>query len=120
VGRAEWAADPRFSTNPQRVANRRELIALLRQATVMRTTREWIALLEQAGVPCGPINCIDQVFDDAQVQARGMRIEMAHPLAEKVALVANPIRFGASPVTYRNAPPTLGQHTDEVLAEWLE
>jgi crotonobetainyl-CoA:carnitine CoA-transferase CaiB-like acyl-CoA transferase len=120
VGRAEWAADPRFSTNPQRVANRRELIALLRQATVMRTTREWIALLEQAGVPCGPINRIDQVFDDAQVQARGMRIEMAHPLAEKVALVANPIHFGASPVTYRNAPPTLGQHTDEVLAEWLE
>jgi crotonobetainyl-CoA:carnitine CoA-transferase CaiB-like acyl-CoA transferase len=119
VGRAEWAADPRFATNPQRVANRRELIALLRQATVMRTTREWIALLEQAGVPCGPINRIDQVFDDAQVQARGMRIEMPHPLAEKVALVANPIRFGASPVTYRNAPPTLGQHTDEVLRDWL-
>jgi crotonobetainyl-CoA:carnitine CoA-transferase CaiB-like acyl-CoA transferase len=119
VGRAEWAADPRFATNPQRVANRRELITLLRQATVMRTTREWIALLEQAGVPCGPINRIDQVFDDAQVQARGMRIEMPHPLAEKVALVANPIRFGASPVTYRNAPPTLGQHTDEVLRDWL-
>jgi crotonobetainyl-CoA:carnitine CoA-transferase CaiB-like acyl-CoA transferase len=120
VGRAEWARDPRFATNPQRVANRRELIALLRQATVMRTTREWIALLEQAGVPCGPINRIDEVFDDPQVQARGMRIELPHPLAEKVALVANPIHFGASPVTYRNAPPTLGQHTDEVLAEWLE
>jgi crotonobetainyl-CoA:carnitine CoA-transferase CaiB-like acyl-CoA transferase len=119
VGRAEWAADPRFATNPQRVANRRELIVLLRQATVMRTTREWIGLLEQAGVPCGPINRIDEVFDDPQVQARGMRIEMPHPLAEKVALVANPIRFSASPVTYRNAPPRLGQHTDEVLAEWL-
>jgi crotonobetainyl-CoA:carnitine CoA-transferase CaiB-like acyl-CoA transferase len=119
AGHAEWATDPRFATNPQRVANRRELIALLRQATVMHTTREWIALLETAGVPCGPINRIDEVFDDPQVQARGLRIELPHPLAEKVALVANPIRLGASPVTYRNAPPTLGQHTDEVLRDWL-
>jgi crotonobetainyl-CoA:carnitine CoA-transferase CaiB-like acyl-CoA transferase len=119
MGHAEWAADARFATNPQRVANRRELIALLRQATVMRTTREWIALLETAGVPCGPINRIDEVFDDAQVQARGMRLEMPHPSAGKVALVANPIRFGASPVTYRSAPPTLGQHTGEVLRDWL-
>jgi crotonobetainyl-CoA:carnitine CoA-transferase CaiB-like acyl-CoA transferase len=119
MGHAEWATDARFATNPQRVANRRELIALLRQATVMRTTRDWIALLETAGVPCGPINRIDEVFGDAQVQARGMRLEMPHPSAGKVALVANPIRFGASPVTYRSAPPTLGQHTGEVLRDWL-
>jgi crotonobetainyl-CoA:carnitine CoA-transferase CaiB-like acyl-CoA transferase len=119
AGHAEWATDPRFATNPQRVANRRELITVLRQATVMRTTREWVALLETAGVPCGPINRIDEVFADPQVQARGMRIEMPHPLAQKVSLVANPIRFGASPITYRNPPPTLGQHTDEVLWDWL-
>ena len=119
AGRPEWASDPRFATNPQRVANRVELIRLLRQLTIARSTQEWIALLETAGVPCGPINRIDAVFEDPQVRERGMRIDMPHALAEKVALVANPIRLGASPVSYRSAPPTLGQHTDEVLAQWL-
>ena len=119
AGHAEWATDPRFATNPQRVAHRKELIALLRRTTVERDTQDWVAALEEAGVPCGPINRIDAVFDDAQVRERGMRIELPHALAEKVALVANPIRLGASPVSYRSAPPTLGQHTDEVLAQWL-
>jgi crotonobetainyl-CoA:carnitine CoA-transferase CaiB-like acyl-CoA transferase len=119
AGRPEWAGDPRFATNPQRVANRVELIRLLRQLTITRSTQEWIALLETAGVPCGPINRIDAVFEDPQVRERGMRIDMPHAMAEKVALVANPIRLGASPVSYRRAPPTLGQHTDEVLAQWL-
>jgi crotonobetainyl-CoA:carnitine CoA-transferase CaiB-like acyl-CoA transferase len=119
AGRPEWAGDPRFATNPQRVANRVELIRLLRQLTIARSTQEWIALLETAGVPCGPINRIDAVFEDPQVRARGMRIDMPHALAEKVALVANPIHLGASPVSYRSAPPTLGQHTGEVLAQWL-
>jgi crotonobetainyl-CoA:carnitine CoA-transferase CaiB-like acyl-CoA transferase len=119
AGHAEWAADPRFATNPQRVAHRKELIALMRRTTVERNTQDWVAALEKAGVPCGPINRIDAVFDDAQVRERGMRIELPHALAEKVALVANPIRLSASPVSYRNAPPTLGQHTDEVLAQWL-
>jgi crotonobetainyl-CoA:carnitine CoA-transferase CaiB-like acyl-CoA transferase len=119
AGRPEWATDPRFATNPQRVANRVELIRLLRQLTITRSTQAWIALLETAGVPCGPINRIDAVFEDPQVRERGMRIDLPHVLAEKVALVANPIRLGASPVSYRSAPPTLGQHTDEVLAQWL-
>jgi crotonobetainyl-CoA:carnitine CoA-transferase CaiB-like acyl-CoA transferase len=119
AGRPEWATDPRFATNPQRVANRVELIRLLRQLTITRSTQAWIALLETAGVPCGPINRIDAVFEDPQVRERGMRIDLPHALAEKVALVANPIRLGASPVSYRSAPPTLGQHTDEVLAQWL-
>ncbi|PUA20379.1 CaiB/BaiF CoA-transferase family protein [Glaciimonas sp. PCH181] len=115
----EWAQDNRFATNPQRVANRLILIPLLRQATVMRTTQEWNALLESAGVPCGPINQLDDVFADPHVQARGVRIELPHPTAGSAPMVANPIRLSASPVEYRNAPPTLGQHTDEVLAEWL-
>ena len=119
AGHPDWATDARFSTNPQRVVNRAVLIPLLRQTTVMRTTSEWVAALEAAGVPCGPINRIDEVFADPQVRARGTRIEMPHALAGTVPLVANPIRLSASPVTYRNAPPTLGQHTDEVLAQWL-
>ncbi|WP_280154145.1 CaiB/BaiF CoA-transferase family protein [Piscinibacter sp. XHJ-5] len=118
-GRPEWASDARFATNPQRVANRAVLIPLLRQTTVMRTTRDWVQALEGAGVPCGPIHRIDEVFADPQVRSRGMRIEMPHPLAGTVPLVANPIRLSASPVSYRHAPPTLGQHTDEVLTEWL-
>jgi crotonobetainyl-CoA:carnitine CoA-transferase CaiB-like acyl-CoA transferase len=119
AGYPEWAADARFATNPQRVANRSALIPLLRQATVMHTTREWIEMLEAAGVPCGPINRIDEVFADPQVVARGLRIELPHPAAGKVPLVANPIRLSASPVSYRNAPPRLGEHTQQVLADWL-
>jgi len=75
--------------------------------------------LEQAGVPCGPINRIDQVFDDPQVKARQLRVSMPHPLAGEVPLVGNPIRLSASPVEYRYAPPLLGQHTEQVLADWL-
>ena len=119
AGRPEWAVDARFATNPQRVVNRAVLIPLLRQATVMRTTAEWVAALEAAGVPCGPINRIDEVFADPQVRSRGVRIELPHPLAGTVPLVANPIRLSASPLRYDRAPPTLGQHTDEVLAQWL-
>ena len=119
AGHPEWAADARFATNPQRVAHRGELIPLLRQATVMRATHDWIAALEGAGVPCGPINRIDEVFADAQVQARGLRIELPRAGGGSVPLVANPIRLSDSPVAYRNAPPRLGEHTDEVLADWL-
>jgi crotonobetainyl-CoA:carnitine CoA-transferase CaiB-like acyl-CoA transferase len=115
----EWATDERFATNPQRVANRAALIAPLRHATVLRSTHQWIAALEAAGVPCGPINRLDEGFADPQVQARGLRIELPHPNAGSVPLVANPIRLSESPVEYRHAPPPLGQHTDEALGEWL-
>ncbi len=119
AGHAEWAGDDRFATNAARVANRAVLIPLLRQATVMRTTREWIERLEAAGVPCGPINRLDEVFADPQVVARGLRVDLPHPVAGTVPGVANPIRLSASPVAYRTAPPLLGQHTDEVLRDWL-
>ena len=119
AGHAEWGTDARFATNPLRIANRSTLIPLLRQATVLRTTREWVSLLEAQGVPCGPINRLDDVFADEQVVSRGMRIEMPHAQAGCVALVANPIRLSESPVSYRLAPPTLGQHTGEVLIDWL-
>jgi crotonobetainyl-CoA:carnitine CoA-transferase CaiB-like acyl-CoA transferase len=119
LGKPEWASDERFVTNPQRVKHRSELIALIHSMTVRRKTDEWVAAMEAAGVPCGPINTLDRVFADPQVQARSTRIEMSHPLAREVALVANPIRLSESPVQYRNAPPTLGQHTEEVLSDWL-
>jgi crotonobetainyl-CoA:carnitine CoA-transferase CaiB-like acyl-CoA transferase len=119
AGHPEWAIDARFATNPQRVAHRTVLIPLLRQATVMRSTHDWIAALEAAKVPCGPINRLDEVFADPQVQARGLRIEMPHASAGTVPLVANPIRLSGSPVRYRQAPPTLGEHTDEALHDWL-
>ncbi|HJV68343.1 CaiB/BaiF CoA-transferase family protein [Ideonella sp.] len=119
AGHAEWAADERFATNPARVANRSVLIPLLRQTTVMKTTAEWVAALEAEAVPCGPINRVDQVFADPQVQARGMKIELTHPAFGPVPLVANPIRLSATPIAYRQAPPALGEHTAEVLADWL-
>src|SRR5204862_5178922 len=111
--------DERYATNAQRTLNRSTLIPLLRQTTVMRSTAEWVSALEAAGVPCGPINRLDEVFADPQVQARGLRIEMAHRNGGPVPMVANPIRLSASPVAYRRAPPALGEHTAEVLAEWI-
>ncbi|HEY6612851.1 MAG TPA: CaiB/BaiF CoA-transferase family protein [Pseudomonas sp.] len=119
AGHAEWANDPRFASNQARVAHRAELIPLIRQATVFRTTAEWIAALEPAGVPCGPINDLAQVFADPQVIARGLRLELPHPLAGLVPQVASPIRLSATPVQYRNGPPLLGEHTDAVLGELL-
>ncbi|TBU86482.1 CaiB/BaiF CoA transferase family protein [Phytopseudomonas dryadis] len=116
AGRPEWADDPRFASNRQRVAHRAELIPLIRQVTVFRSTAQWVEQLEAAGVPCGPINDLEQVFADAQVQARGLRIDLPHPLAGSVPQVASPIRLSATPVQYRNAPPLLGEHTDGILA----
>ncbi len=120
AGHPEWAHDPRFATNPQRVAHRAELIPLLRRTTVLRSTHEWIEALEAQGVPCGPINRLDQVFADPQVQARAMRIELPHPLAGSVPLVADPIRLSGSPVVHDRAPPLLGEHTRQVLRDWLD
>jgi crotonobetainyl-CoA:carnitine CoA-transferase CaiB-like acyl-CoA transferase len=119
AGHPEWSADARYATNPARVANRAALIPLLRQATVARTTHAWVEALEAAGVPCGPINRIDEVFADPHVRARGVRVTMEHGRAGTVDLVGNPIRMSATPVADRRAPPALGEHTDEVLADWL-
>ena len=119
AGRIEWVDDPRFVTNKLRVANRAALIPLIRQATVFKTTAEWVLQLEAAGVPCGPINDLEQVFADPQVLARGLAIELPHVLAGLVPQVASPIRLSETPVEYRNAPPLLGEHTQEVLQRVL-
>ncbi|EQM70189.1 hypothetical protein L682_32700, partial [Aquipseudomonas alcaligenes OT 69] len=95
------------------------LIPLIRQATVFKTTAEWVAALEEVGVPCGPINDLAAVFEDPQVLARGLKVELPHALSGLVAQVASPLRLSDTPVEYRLAPPRLGEHTDEVLARVL-
>ncbi len=117
--RTDWLGDARFGSNAARVRHRDVLVPLIHDVTRRRTTAEWIAALEAAGVPCGPINTIPQVFDDPQVRHRGMRIEMAHPSAGKVALVGSPIRMSKTPPTYRRAPPNLGSDTRDLLARLL-
>ena len=119
AGCAALADDPRFSSNKARVAHRAELIPLLRQATVFKTTAEWITLLEAAGVPCGPINDLAQVFADPQVQARGLRLDLPNSLGSTTPQVASPLRLSETPVEYRNAPPLLGEHTEQVLTQQL-
>ncbi|WP_444757357.1 CaiB/BaiF CoA transferase family protein [Pseudomonas sp. A014] len=119
AGQPQWADDPRFATNKQRVAHRAELIPLIRQATVFKTTAEWVAELERAGVPCGPINDLAQMFQDPQVVARGLKVDVPHPLAGSVPQVASPIRLSETPVEYRRAPPLLGEHTEAVLMDVL-
>jgi crotonobetainyl-CoA:carnitine CoA-transferase CaiB-like acyl-CoA transferase len=117
AGRAEWITDERFATNAARVRHRAELIPLLRQTTVMKTTAEWVAALESAAVPCGPINDLAAVFADPQVWHRGLRLDLPHAAGGTAPQVANPIRLSATPVDYRRAPPTLGQDTEAILSE---
>ncbi len=119
AGCAELAADARFATNGKRVENRDELTRLLAAIFAKRTKKEWVALLDAAGVPNGPINDIAQVFDEPQVKARGVRIEVQHPVAGKVPMVASPMRFSGTPLEHKTPPPLLGEHTDEILRQVL-
>jgi crotonobetainyl-CoA:carnitine CoA-transferase CaiB-like acyl-CoA transferase len=119
LGRPELASDPRFATNGKRVENRSEITRVLQEHFLTRTTHEWVEALEAAGVPNGPINTIAQVFEEPQVIARGVKIELEHAAAGKLPGVASPMRFSETSVEYRSAPPLVGQHTDEVLREVL-
>ena len=122
VGADELASDPRFITNANRVRHREALYALIPEYMKQKTVGEWLVLLEKNGVPCGPVNTIPQVFEDPHVLARDMKIEMDYPLAAtgKVNLVGSPVKFSETPVQYRYAPPTCGEHTDEILKELLD
>lgn len=119
AGCAELASDARFATNGKRVENRVALTETLDAVFAKRTTKDWVAALDGAGVPNGPINDLKQVFEEPQVVARGMRIDVPHPTAGTVPMVASPMRFSATPISYEVPPPTLGQHTAEVLAKRL-
>ena len=117
LGRPELAEDSHFATNRNRLENREELTEALQRMFETRPAREWMKLLEEAGIPCAPIQSIDQVFDHPQVRAREMVVEMAHPSAEKVRLVGSPLKLSRTPVSYRRHPPLVGEHTQEVLTE---
>lgn len=116
-GEPGLADDPRFATNPQRVRNREILVPLLEPMLLRRSRAEWIAALETAGVPCGPINDLAEVFDNEQVIARGMRVDLPHPTAGQVSVPASALKMGETPVEYRRPPPLLGEHTVSVLQE---
>jgi len=116
---AALATDPRFSTNADRVRNRAALDPLLEERSGRRGKHDWLAALEAAGVPCGPINDIGEAFAEPQIAARQMVVELPHPTAGTAKLVGNPIKLSRTPVEYRSAPPLLGEHSDTVLRDIL-
>jgi len=118
-GEEQLCDDPRFARVQDRIRNRDALLPLLAGMVEKRTSADWISGMETAGVPCGPINDLKQVYENPQVKARGMRIEIERADAGPVALVANPIKASRTPPTYRRPPPRLGEHTDEVLGSVL-
>jgi crotonobetainyl-CoA:carnitine CoA-transferase CaiB-like acyl-CoA transferase len=119
LGLPELPTDPRFATNRQRMANQPDLLPLLQQALLAHGADEWVALLNDAGISSGPLNDFAAALQDPQLRHRGMWGEMPHPRAGTMPFVANPVRFSDTPVTYGRVPPQLGEHTEEVLAEWL-
>jgi glutaryl-CoA transferase len=119
AGASQLADDPLYAKNADRVRNREQLIPLIRRLTIDKTAAEWITILESAGVPCGPVNDLKQVFDDPQVQSRNMRITLPHPLSGELDLIGSPINLEKTPVTYKKAPPLLGADTADVLTRHL-
>ena len=122
AGVSELVSDERFVTNEARVHNRESLTKILNDVMRKQPSAYWLEKLEQNKISCGPINNIDQVFSDAQVLARDMRIEMNHPAAgdNLVSLIGSPAKLSSTKVSYRHPPPMLGQHTEEVLGELLD
>jgi len=119
LDRPDWADDPSFASNAQRVANRVALIALLRERLLRQPSAYWIEVLSNEGVPCGPVNDLAEVFDSAQVEARGLRLDLMDANGQAVPLVANPLRFSATPISYARVPPELGVDTCDVLQSVL-
>ena len=119
LDRPDWADDPSFASNAQRVANRDALIALLRERLLRQPSAYWIEVLSNEGVPCGPVNDLAEVFDSAQVEARGLRLDLMDANGQAVPLVANPLRFSATPIRYARVPPELGVDTGDVLQSVL-
>ena len=118
AGHPDICRDPRFTRNADRVRHRTTLVQLLAAWMKTRPRADWLTALEAAKVPCGPINDLAEVFADPHVRSRDMTVQMAHPLAGEITLVASPMKLSATPVQYRRPPPLLGEHTAEVLKEF--
>jgi formyl-CoA transferase len=118
-GRPDVGADERFASNALRIRNRSDLIPQLQEMVLKKPAAQWITELEQVGVPCGPINDLKQSFENPQVIARGLRVDIERDDAGPVPLVGNPIKFSETPVSYKLPPPRLGEHTEKVLRETL-
>jgi crotonobetainyl-CoA:carnitine CoA-transferase CaiB-like acyl-CoA transferase len=119
IGLAEMARDPAYATNAQRVAHREEIVRRLEERFGARTRKEWEAVLAPLGIPCGPINRMDEVFADPQVRHLQMVLEAEHPQVGRMRMVRNPVTFSRTPVDLRQAPPKLGEHTEEILRNLL-
>jgi crotonobetainyl-CoA:carnitine CoA-transferase CaiB-like acyl-CoA transferase len=119
AGRPDLGTDPRYAANVDRVKNREVLVPILAELVAGRTSAQWIAALEGAGVPCGPIHDLAGVFADPQVIHRGLKVEIPHPTAGSVAMAANPIKMSETPIAYDRAPPLLGADTARVLGDLL-
>jgi crotonobetainyl-CoA:carnitine CoA-transferase CaiB-like acyl-CoA transferase len=117
LGRPEWSDDPEFATNPSRVRNRTKLAASIESVMSDEPCRHWLALLDAAEIPCGPINDYAQVFSDPQVAARGMVLQTDHPVLGRLRTLGSPIKMSATPADASRRAPLLDEHTDEVLGE---
>jgi len=117
---AELSDDEQYSTNKARVSNRDKLIAQLQPKLIQADREYWLTKLEKAKIPCGAINDIERVFQHPQVKHRQMNISLSHDEVDNVELVANPIKFSKTKINYKNPPPMLGQHSAEILDDWLE
>ncbi|KUM03258.1 CoA transferase [Chromobacterium subtsugae] len=115
IGQPQWARDARYATNPQRVANRAQLVPLLAMAFRHHSREHWLKELDKAGVPCGPINDVEEAFADPQAEARGMQLALEDNVGQEVPLVGCPIKLSGTPVEYNLAPPALGEHTEQIL-----
>lgn len=119
LGEPGWSSDPRFATNVERVAHREVLVALISERLDSGTSADWLNVLRARKVPCGPINDIEQVFEEPQVKHRRMRVELKHPFSQRLPGVRNPVLFSDTPLAFDMPPPLLGQHTEEVLHDRL-
>lgn len=119
AGAPALASDERFRTNAQRLAHRELLVSIVSDLTKKHPTQHWVDGLDKAGLPCGPVNTVADVFVDPHVEHRKMKISMTHPSGSETPLIGSPLKMSGTPVSYRRPPPTLGQHTDEVLEAML-
>jgi len=120
VGKAEWIDDPRFESNPKRVENREVLLPLVDEVMKQKTCDEWVDLLVEEAIPCGPVNNMENLFADPQVQHRDMVAEVPHPTIGTLRLGGIPVKYAETPLSIQRPPPLLGEHTDEILAQLLE